>query len=233
MIITGGAAILKAYLESVTGKVRKAPGFFPRARKEGRKPRRYAEPSSVPARPDLRNNLVGRMRASLGWFSHLPTGRRRSILIKGLIAAVVAFLIGMAVVYGAERVIGNSFSCGFWGNCPYGATPGLHPLGYGGTGAGPSVKPGGSNAGVPSGGGQQNVPFGDPSGGQNPFSGGAGGGQQDPSSASSSSSAEPQDGSSSASSSSSAEPQKDSSSASSSAEPQRKPSSVRSSAPAQ
>ena len=236
MIITGGAAVLKAYLESVTGKVRKAPGFF-RTRREGRKARRYAEPS-VPARPDLRNNLIGRMRASLGWFSHLPTGRRRSILIKGLIAAVVAFLIGMAVVYGAERVIGNSFSCGFWGNCPYGATPGLHPLGYGGTGAGPSVKPGGSNAGVPSGGGQQNVPFGDSSGGQNSFSGGAGDGQQqDPSasaSSSSSSSAEPQDGSSSASSSSSAEPQEDSSSsASSSAEPQRKPSSASSSAPAQ
>src|SRR5215204_2231524 len=68
MIITGGAAILKAYLESVTGKVRKAPGFF-RVHREGRKVRRYASPSYVPARPDLRNNFIGRMRASLGWFS--------------------------------------------------------------------------------------------------------------------------------------------------------------------
>ena len=238
MIITGGAAILKAYLENVTGKVRKAPGFF-QARRQRRKARRYAEPATVPDRPDLRNNLIGRMRASLGWFSRLPTGRRRSILIKGLIAAVVAFVIGMAIVYGAERLIGNSLSCGFWSNCPYGAEPGIHPFGYGGTGAGSSVGLGGSNAGIAPGGGPRNVPFGDSSGGQNPFSGG---GQQDPSSAepqdgstSSSSSAEPQDGSSSASSSSSAEPQDGSTSASSSssAEPQNGSSAEPSSAPAQ
>ena len=213
MIVTGSAAILKAYLESVTGKMRGVSGRF-RSR-NSRKARRYAEPATVPARPDLRNNFVGRMRASLGWFSHLSSSRRRSILIKGLIAAVVAFIIGMVLIFGAERLIGNSLSCGFWSNCPYGATPGIHPLGYGGTGAGPSVKLGGSNAGItPSG---QSSPFGGGSGQQNQFFGGAG--QQDPSSAA------PDSGSSSASSSSSAEPDSGSSSASasSSAEPQVKP----------
>ncbi len=157
MIITGGAAILKAYLENATGKVRGVSGRL-RARKEQRKVRHYSEPAKVPDRPDLRNNPVGRMRAALGWFSRLPNLRRRSILIKGLIAAVVAFVIGLAVIYGAERLIGNSFSCGFWSNCPYGATPGVHPLGYGGTGAGPSVKLGGSDAGISPGGGTGKIP---------------------------------------------------------------------------
>lgn len=219
MIITGGAAILKAYLENATGKVRGVSGRL-RARKEQRKVRHYSEPAKVPDRPDLRNNSVGRMRAALGWFSRLPNLRRRSILIKGLIAAVVAFVIGLAVIYGAERLIGNSFSCGFWSNCPYGATPGVHPLGYGGTGAGPSVKLGGSDAGISPGGGAQNAPFGKPSDGQNPF---FGGGQQDPAPSSASSSAQPQGDPSSASSTSSAEPQNapSSASASSSAAPQQ------------
>jgi len=125
MIITGGAAILKAYLESVTGRVRKVPNKV-RARREQRKAERYAEPETLPERPDLRNNLAGRMRSALGWFSHLPPLARRSILVKGLIAAAVAFLIGMGAVWGVERIINNSLSCGFWGNCPQGAAPGIH-----------------------------------------------------------------------------------------------------------
>ncbi len=236
MIITGGAAILKAYLENATGKVRGVSGGL-RARKEQRKARRYSEPAKVPDRPNLRNNSVGRMRAALGWFSRLPNLRRRSILIKGLIAAVVAFVIGLAVIYGAERLIGNSFSCGFWSNCPYGATPGVHPLGYGGTGAGSSVKMGRSNSGfTPS--GTQNTPFsgsGQQNGQQNQL---FGGGQQSPSGGQQSpSSAEPDSasGSSSASASSSAEPDSasgsSSASASSSAEPQSKSSASPSSAP--
>jgi hypothetical protein len=216
MIITGGAAILKAYLESAKGKVKGVSGRL-RAR-TSRKARRYEEPAAMPNRPDLRNNFVGRMRASLAWFSRLPHSRRRSILIKGLIAAVVAFLIGMAAIYGTERLIGNSLSCGFWGNCPYGVEPGIHPLGYGGTGAGPSVGPDGSNA-VTTPDGTQGSPFGG-SDRQNQF---FGGGQQqqpssaqpqgDPSSASASASAQPEEeeDASSASASASAQPQDDSS----------------------
>lgn len=125
MIITGASAILKAYLESVTGRVRKVPERF-RARKERRKAERYAEPETLPERPDLRNNVAGRIRAALGWFSHLPPLSRRSILVKGLVAAVLAFLISMTAVWGIERVINNSLSCGLWANCPGGATPGIH-----------------------------------------------------------------------------------------------------------
>jgi hypothetical protein len=136
MIITGGSAILKAYLESVTGRVRKVPRRF----RERRKAEHYAEAATIPGRPDLRDNFAGRMRAALGWFSHLPPMTRRSILIKGLIAAMVAFVIGIGAVYGIEKVIGNSLSCGLWANCPEGASPGIHIGESRGTGAGSSIS---------------------------------------------------------------------------------------------
>ena len=141
MIITGGSAILKAYLESVTGNVRKVPDKV-RARREQRKAERYAEPETLPERPDLRNNLAGRMRAALGWFSQLPPLARRSILVKGLIAAAVAFVIGMGAVWGVEKIINNSLSCGFWGNCPQGADPGVHFLDRDARGAGSTFSGG-------------------------------------------------------------------------------------------
>jgi hypothetical protein len=125
MIITGGSAILRSYLENVTGNVRKMPRKY-QARRERRKAQRYGEPETLSERPDLRDNLAGRLRAALGWFSNLPPLARRSILVKGLIAAAVAFVIGMGAVWGVERVINNSLSCGFWANCPDGATPGIH-----------------------------------------------------------------------------------------------------------
>ncbi len=141
MIITGGSAILKTYLENVTGHVRKVPGRLRERRKSGR----YAEPSTMPGRPDLLNNFAGRLRAALGWFSHLPPLTRRSVLVKGLIAAAVAFVIGMGAVFAFEKVIGNSLSCGLWANCPKGAAPGIH-LGEGdGTGAGSTIAGGGAN----------------------------------------------------------------------------------------
>lgn len=141
MIITGGAALLKAYLESMTGNIRKVPQKL-RSRRERRKAARYAEPpeTTLPDRPDLRDNFVGRMRAAVGWFSQLPLPARRSILAKGLIAAALAFVISMGAIYVLERGIGNSLSCGLWGTCPEGATPGIHIGGRGeGTGAGSTI----------------------------------------------------------------------------------------------
>jgi hypothetical protein len=137
MIITGGSAILRAYLEAVTGNVRKVPRKL-RARRRNRwKARRVSEPpeTTLPRRPDLQDNFAGRMRAAMGWFSHLPPLARRSILAKGLVAAAVAFVIGMGAVWAVEKGIGNSLSCGIWANCPEGASPGIHPLGGDGRGA--------------------------------------------------------------------------------------------------
>ena len=147
MIITGGAAILNAYLQSVKGSVRKVPHKLRarRERREQRKAARYAEPptETLPGRPDLRDNFMGRARAAVGWFSHLPLPARRSIVVKGLIAAAVAFVISMGAIYALERGIGNNLSCGLWGNCPEGATPGIHRLGGGGDGTGAGSTIGG------------------------------------------------------------------------------------------
>ncbi len=63
---------------------------------------------------------------------------RRSVPVKGLIAAAVAFVIGVGAVYAVEKVIGNSLSCGLWSNCPKEL-----PLGYAsevGTGANPTIN---------------------------------------------------------------------------------------------
>jgi hypothetical protein len=144
MIITGGSAILRAYLETLSGHVRGMP-------KKLRSRRDQQQEATMPGRPDLRDNFAGRMRAALGWFSNLPTPRRRSILMKGFVAAVVAFLLCMGLVWGTEKVIGNSLSCGLWAECPYGATPGVHPMGYGGTGAGSSLSGDSVNVGGGSG----------------------------------------------------------------------------------
>ena len=144
MIITGGSAIFRSYLEAASGRVRGMPTKL-RARRGKQEDGGFG--GTMPGRPDLRDNFVGRMRAALDWFRHLPTLSRRSILIKGLLAAAAAFVICMGVVWGAEKVIGNSLSCGLWSQCPYGAVPGIHPAGYGGTGAGSSISGGGMNTG--------------------------------------------------------------------------------------
>lgn len=126
MIITGGSAILKAYLESVTGSVRKMPRNMRAQRNRRRAGRGSSEPDAIPERPDLRQNFVGRMRAAFGWFSHLPTFNRRSIMVKGLVGALVAFVIGIGAVTAVEAgVLGNSLSCGLWSNCSSGQTPGV------------------------------------------------------------------------------------------------------------
>jgi hypothetical protein len=176
MLVTGGSAILRAYLETLSGHVRGMPKKL-RARSE------QQGGATMPGRPGLRDNFVGRMRAALGWFSNLPTLRRRSILMKGFLAAVVAFLLCMGLVWGTEKLIGNSLSCGLWSECPYGATPGIHPMGYGASGAGSSFSGGATpgtqapslvdrvrqNGGNPFGGGGGDQPvFGNPGGGAVP-----------------------------------------------------------------
>ena len=159
MIITGGSAILRAYLESVTGNVRKVPHKLRERRNRWKGGRTAEPPDTMLGRPDLRDNFAGRMRAALGWFSHLPPLARRSILIKVLIAAVAAFVIGMAAVYVVEQGIGNSLSCGLWAKCPEGATPGIHLGGGDGTGAKSSLSLGRAKTNAAPGFEEQNPTF--------------------------------------------------------------------------
>jgi hypothetical protein len=204
MIITGGSAILKAYIESTASRVRSGATRLRERRQErptAAPTRPQAPPqedapteeAAPPGRPDLRNNFAGRMRAAVDWFRQLPTPARRPILIKALVAAGVAFLICMVAIWGFEKLIGNSLSCGIWQSCPYGAAPGIHPVGFGDAGAGSSLS-GGGVEGLGGGGVIDNirqgggVPDGEdliPGGGEVPSSASpAAGGDEAPSSAS-------------------------------------------------
>ena len=188
MIITGGSAVLRAYIENAAGRVR---GGATRLRE--RQDAGPAGQTNPPGRPDLRDNFAGRMRAAVEWFRGLPTPARRPILIKALAAAAIALVICLVAIWGVEKVIGNSLSCGFWSNCPYGAAPGIHVAGFDDSGAGSTLSGGdvdlGGGGGVLGGGGafdslRDGVPI-VPGGEEAPSSASpdAGGGE-DPSSAS-------------------------------------------------
>lgn len=117
MIITGGSAILSAYLRSVSGQVRRVPGKV-REQASRLKPTPDQPAPNPPGRPDLRDNFMGRLRAALDWFSKLPPLRRRSILAAALVPAVIAFLIGIGAITATEIGTGKSLSCGVWNKCP-------------------------------------------------------------------------------------------------------------------
>ncbi len=146
MIITGGSALLKAYIESAAGRVRSGATRLQEQRQEARAgnaaPEAPTARANPPGRPDLRDNFAGRMRAAIDWFRQLPTPARRPILMKALLAAVVALVICLVAVWGVEKLIGNSLSCGIWSKCPYGAAPGIHVAGFDDSGAGSTLSGG-------------------------------------------------------------------------------------------
>ena len=147
MIITGGSAILKAYIENAAGRVRSGATRLQErrgARAGGAAPEPEAPTAQAnpPGRPDLRDNFAGRMRAAVEWFRRLPTPARRPILIKALVAAAVALVICLVAIWGVEKLIGNSLSCGIWSKCPYGAAPGVHVAGFDDSGAGSTLSGG-------------------------------------------------------------------------------------------
>ncbi|QIN83429.1 hypothetical protein GBA63_12880 [Rubrobacter tropicus] len=158
MIITGGSAVLKAYIENAAGRVRGGATRLRERREAGAaaapaEQAVTAEAANPPGRPDLRNNFAGRMRAAVEWFRGLPTPARRPILIKALAAAAVALVICLVAIWGVEKVIGNSLSCGLWAECPYGAAPGIHVAGFDDSGAGSTLSGGDVDLGGGGGGG--------------------------------------------------------------------------------
>jgi hypothetical protein len=213
MIITGGSAVLKAYLENAADRVRSGATRL----QERREARATAAPEAeaptaqenLPGRPDLRDNFAGRMRAAVDWFRRLPTPARRPILMKALLAAVVALVICLVAIWGVEKLIGNSLSCGIWSRCPYGAAPGIHVAGFDDSGAGSTLSGGDVDLGGGGGGvidsirqgggvpdGRDLIPGG---GGDSSASPAPGGGEEAPSSASPAAEPVPEDDPSSAS----------------------------------
>jgi len=124
MIITGGSAILNAYLQSAKNRVQAAPGNI-RAAAQRVRPQ-GSRVDAPPGDPASGEGFVERMRRALGWFSRLPAYQRSPILKRGLIGAGVAFVIGILAITAVEFGIGNSLSCGIWGNCPVTSAPGFN-----------------------------------------------------------------------------------------------------------
>lgn len=193
MIITGGSAVLNAYIQNMKSRVQAAPGSL---RAAAQRVRPQERENTLPDNPGLRDNFMGRLRGALGWFSRLPLNQRRSILRRGAIGAVAAFVIGIVAITAVEFGIGNSLSCGLWGNCPVTSAPGINGGGaYTASGGGGYSILGGNSAGggvagqntytQPSsgggifGGGNQQAPLQQPQGGGGIF--GGGGAQQAPS----------------------------------------------------
>ncbi len=129
MIVTGGAAILKAYLESAAGKVREMPRKIKRPNGEQTMAKNSEQTMARFGKGSKGSGFPARFRHALGWFSRLPEKNRKSILKRGLIGALGAFVICLVAITLLEFGIGNSLSCGLWGNCPSGATPGIHLTG--------------------------------------------------------------------------------------------------------
>lgn len=123
MIITGGSAILNAYIQNMKNRVQAAPGNI-RAATQRVRPQGSGE--TLPGTPGLRDNFMGRLRGALGWFSRLPIYQRRSILKRGMLGAAAAFVVGIVAITAVEFGIGNSLACGLWGNCPATSAPGFN-----------------------------------------------------------------------------------------------------------
>ena len=98
IFVTAAVDVLKVYLARIPGAVTTIPvglrkkSFF----------RRTLERTKVPFRK----------------FASLPRARRRSILIRSVVAAGVSLLVGLIVITALEFGVGKSLSCWVWEECP-------------------------------------------------------------------------------------------------------------------
>ncbi len=56
--------------------------------------------------------------APFSWFLSVGSSRRRAMLLSGLLAGVIAFLIGTSAVTALEVGVGENLSCWVWNECP-------------------------------------------------------------------------------------------------------------------
>lgn len=98
VIVTVISDVLKVYLARAPGAVVSIPGGF------SKKPRWQ--------------QMLYSLRQPFSKFASLAPARRRSILIRSLIAGVIMFGVGLAIVTGLEVSVGKDLSCWVWKNCP-------------------------------------------------------------------------------------------------------------------
>lgn len=162
MTINLGSAILSAQLEKASTRVSALPTTV-RDRLSTQQVRVPGKPSPEPdpessARPearDKRGGLLSRLRAIPNYLKNLPSARRRSILLTGVLAGLVATFIGLGGITGIELASGKNLSCQLWRECPTATTTGASTGSSGGSSL--SIF-GGSSAATPQVDPSQNVP---------------------------------------------------------------------------
>src|SRR5215210_4875599 len=125
VLITLVSALLKVQLMKASTKISGLPntvrGSF--ATQQIRIPGKpNAEPNPEPAaqleaKSKRFSGLFSRLRAVPGFLRDLPSNQRRKMLVAGLLAGLVATVIGLAGVTGIELVGGKNLSCLVWSSC--------------------------------------------------------------------------------------------------------------------
>ena len=163
MTINLGSAILTAQLEKASTRVSALPTTV-RDRLSTQQVRVPGKPSTEPdpespARTearDKRGGLLSRLRAIPNYLKNLSPARRRSILLTGALAGLVATFIGLGGITGIELATGQNLSCQLWRECPTTTTTTEASTGSSG-GSSLSIF-GGSPAATPESNPSQNVP---------------------------------------------------------------------------
>lgn len=161
MTINLGSAVLTAQLEKASTRVSALPTTV-RDRLSTQQVHVPGKPSPEPAPEsparaearDERGGLLSRLRAIPDYLKNLSPARRRSILLTGVLAGLVATFIGLGGITGIELATGKNLSCQLWRECPT-ATTGAPT----GSSAGSNLSIlGGSPAATPQVNPPQNVP---------------------------------------------------------------------------
>ena len=190
VVITLGSAIFKAQLMKASHRIAGLPETV-RGRLSTQQIRIPGKPNAEPnpepaAKPeatDKRSGLLSRLRAVPGFLRELPSAQRRRVLLAGLLAGLMATVVGLGAVTGIELVGGKPLSCLVW-SCPddsdseeSSTSPGLSIFGGRSYGSPTDTRsvPSGEQPVAP--GNQQQVP-GQPNG--QPAQPGAGGGAGQP-----------------------------------------------------
>ncbi|MGI8650690.1 MAG: hypothetical protein ACR2KW_09980 [Rubrobacter sp.] len=135
MIITGGSAILKSYLETLAGHAKSVPQRINTGRTRANRARAGRTGSTATVNRDPlpdsegmkvygrgengggRQGFSGKLRSSFGWFSNLSTSRKSGILLGAAVPAVIAFIVAMSAITSVEVASGRTLSCLTSGTC--------------------------------------------------------------------------------------------------------------------
>lgn len=121
MLITLGAAVLKAQFEKASSTIAGLPSTVQGrlSTQQIRMPGKQSpEPNPEPGEKRGRISvLLSRLRAMPGFLRELPSNQKRRVLLAGVLAGLVAVFIGLSAITGIELVSGENLSCMVWSEC--------------------------------------------------------------------------------------------------------------------